>query len=104
MRTSRVDVLEDIVKFVTRFGKERQVPGRLPVSQRRLVLSTLLAAFRGPEAPRWALDLVAEGLAGHVLFGVHVEDTAQLSAPTPSPWAGRPGGAGRRAPRGGGRR
>ncbi|HEY7173519.1 MAG TPA: glycoside hydrolase family 3 N-terminal domain-containing protein [Micromonosporaceae bacterium] len=47
---------------------------------RRLVLGTLLASFRGPVAPRWAIDLVDEGLAGHVLFGFNVSDTDQLAA------------------------
>src|SRR5262249_28375156 len=32
--------------------------------------------------PGWAVDLVAEGLAGHVLFGFNVQDAAQLSALT----------------------
>jgi len=49
------------------------------VTVRRLVLGTLLAAFRGPVAPRWAVDLVAEGLAGHVLFGFNVVDGDQLA-------------------------
>jgi beta-N-acetylhexosaminidase len=60
------------------------------VNHRRLVLGTLLAAFPGPVAPRWAIDLVAEGLAGHVLFGFNVLDTAQLAALTASLRAARP--------------
>ena len=39
---------------------------------RRLALGTLLAAYPGPVPPDWAVDLVAEGLAGHTLFGTNV--------------------------------
>ena len=46
--------------------------GGIDPGLRRTVLSTLLAAFHGPQAPDWALDLVADGLAGHVLFGFNV--------------------------------
>lgn len=60
------------------------------MSHRRLVLSTLLAAFQGPVAPPWALDLVAEGLAGHVLFGFNVVEAPQLAALTASLRAARP--------------
>jgi beta-N-acetylhexosaminidase len=60
------------------------------VSLRRLALGTLLAAFPGATAPDWALDLVAEGLAGHVLFGFNVVDGAQLAALTASLRAARP--------------
>ncbi len=49
---------------------------------RRTVLGTLLAAFPGPEVPEWALKLVSDGLAGHVLFGFNVRDVPQLSALT----------------------
>jgi beta-N-acetylhexosaminidase len=49
---------------------------------RRLALRTLLAAFPGPNAPAWATDLVADGLAGHVLFGYNVVDHPQLAALT----------------------
>jgi beta-N-acetylhexosaminidase len=49
---------------------------------RRLALGTLLASFPGAAAPDWATDLVAEGLAGHVLFGYNVSDPAQLAALT----------------------
>jgi beta-glucosidase-like glycosyl hydrolase len=49
---------------------------------RRLALRTLLASFPGPIAPEWATDLVAEGLAGHVLFGYNVVDHPQLAALT----------------------
>jgi len=52
------------------------------VNLRRLVLGTLLAAFDGPTPPEWAVDLVAEGLAGHVLFGFNVVDVDQLAALT----------------------
>src|SRR3954462_7752611 len=49
---------------------------------RRLALRTLLAAFPGSTAPDWATALVADGLAGHVLFGFNVSDRAQLTALT----------------------
>jgi beta-N-acetylhexosaminidase len=49
---------------------------------RRLALRTLLAAFPGPSAPPWATELVADGLAGHVLFGYNVVDRPQLAALT----------------------
>ncbi|MEU4687720.1 glycoside hydrolase family 3 N-terminal domain-containing protein [Actinoplanes sp. NPDC023714] len=49
---------------------------------RRLALRTLLAAFEGPAAPAWALELVADGLAGHTLFGTNVVETGQLAALT----------------------
>jgi beta-N-acetylhexosaminidase len=49
---------------------------------RRLALRTLLASFPGPSAPTWATDLVADGLAGHVLFGYNVVDRPQLAALT----------------------
>jgi beta-N-acetylhexosaminidase len=45
---------------------------------RRLALRTLLAAFPGPSAPEWAARLLAEGLAGHTLFGTNVADPAQV--------------------------
>jgi beta-N-acetylhexosaminidase len=40
-------------------------------------------------APAWATDLIAEGLAGHVLFGFNVVDRAQLAALTASLRAAR---------------
>jgi len=58
---------------------------------RRLALRTLLAAFPGPTAPAWATQLVAEGLAGHVLFGFNVTDRAQLAALTAQLQEARPG-------------
>jgi beta-N-acetylhexosaminidase len=60
------------------------------VNLRRLVLGTLLAAFDGPTAPDWAVDLVAEGLAGHVLFGFNVVDVDQLATLTATLRAARP--------------
>jgi beta-N-acetylhexosaminidase len=60
------------------------------VNLRRLVLGTLLAAFDGPTPPEWAVDLVAEGLAGHVLFGFNVVDVDQLAALTATLRAARP--------------
>ncbi|RKN49454.1 glycoside hydrolase family 3 N-terminal domain-containing protein [Micromonospora endolithica] len=56
---------------------------------RRLVLGTLLAAYPGPVPPDWAVDLVAEGLAGHTLFGTNVHDPAQVAATTAALRAGR---------------
>jgi len=49
---------------------------------RRLALRTLLAAFDGHVPPDWATGLVAEGLAGHTLYGYNVEHTEQLRALT----------------------
>ncbi|MFI6072737.1 glycoside hydrolase family 3 protein [Actinoplanes sp. NPDC051343] len=49
---------------------------------RRLALGTLLAAFPGGSAPEWALGLLAEGLAGHTLFGTNVVDAAQVAGLT----------------------
>ncbi|MEU4641703.1 glycoside hydrolase family 3 N-terminal domain-containing protein [Micromonospora sp. NPDC023814] len=57
---------------------------------RRLALGTLLAAYPGPVPPDWAVDLVAEGLAGHTLFGTNVHDPGQLAASTAALRAGRP--------------
>src|ERR687886_335181 len=46
---------------------------------RRLALRTLLAAFPGPAAPKWAMTLLDDGLAGHTLFGRNIADPAQLA-------------------------
>ncbi|MER7444928.1 glycoside hydrolase family 3 N-terminal domain-containing protein [Micromonospora avicenniae] len=56
---------------------------------RRLALGTLLAAYPGPVPPDWAVDLLAEGLAGHTLFGTNVHDPAQLAATTAALREGR---------------
>ncbi|RKN20001.1 glycoside hydrolase family 3 protein [Micromonospora musae] len=56
---------------------------------RRLALGTLLAAYPGPVPPDWAVDLLAEGLAGHTLFGTNVHDPAQLAATTAALRVGR---------------
>ncbi|SCG71627.1 beta-N-acetylhexosaminidase [Micromonospora echinaurantiaca] len=56
---------------------------------RRLALGTLLAAYPGPVPPDWAVDLVAEGLAGHTLFGTNVHNPAQVAASTAALRAGR---------------
>ncbi|MEH0845552.1 glycoside hydrolase family 3 N-terminal domain-containing protein [Micromonospora sp. CPCC 205711] len=56
---------------------------------RRLALGTLLAAYPGPVPPDWAVALVAEGLAGHTLFGTNVHDPAQVAASTAALRAGR---------------
>jgi beta-N-acetylhexosaminidase len=45
---------------------------------RRLALRTLLGAFPGGTAPDWAARLLAEGLAGHTLFGTNITDPAQV--------------------------
>ena len=57
---------------------------------RRLALGTLLAAFGGEVAPDWAVRLLAEGLAGHTLFGTNVGDPAQLARLTARLRAARP--------------
>ncbi|RZU73831.1 beta-N-acetylhexosaminidase [Micromonospora kangleipakensis] len=57
---------------------------------RRLALGTLLAAYQGPVPPDWAVDLLAEGLAGHTLFGTNIHDPAQVAAGTAALRAGRP--------------
>jgi beta-N-acetylhexosaminidase len=63
---------------------------------RRLILQTLLPSFGGRtesgagigagrldaealNAPQWAVDLVAEGLAGYCLFGYNIESPEQLA-------------------------
>ncbi|MGC5021181.1 glycoside hydrolase family 3 protein [Micromonospora sp. DT47] len=56
---------------------------------RRLALGTLLAAYPGPVPPDWAVDLVAEGLAGHTLFGTNVHNPDQVAASTAALRAGR---------------
>jgi beta-N-acetylhexosaminidase len=57
---------------------------------RSLALGTLLAAFAGTTAPGWAVDLLAEGLAGHVLFGRNVADPEQVTRLTGELRAARP--------------
>ncbi|MEW2432227.1 glycoside hydrolase family 3 N-terminal domain-containing protein [Micromonospora sp. NPDC047644] len=57
---------------------------------RRLALGTLLAAYPGPVPPDWAVDLLADGLAGHTLFGTNVHDPAQVAASTATLRTGRP--------------
>lgn len=57
----------------------------------KLALGTLLSAFRGETAPAWAVDLLADGLAGHVLFGYNIVERAQLAALTEALHAARPG-------------
>nr|WP_205808642.1 glycoside hydrolase family 3 protein [Micromonospora sp. HNM0581] len=56
---------------------------------RRLALGTLLAAYPGPVPPDWAVGLVADGLAGHTLFGSNVHGPAQVSASTAALRSGR---------------
>ncbi|MEV4625948.1 glycoside hydrolase family 3 N-terminal domain-containing protein [Micromonospora sp. NPDC049523] len=57
---------------------------------RRLALRTLLAAFPGDSPPDWALGLVADGLAGHTLFGRNVTDPTQVATSTAALRAVRP--------------
>ncbi|MEU5905112.1 glycoside hydrolase family 3 N-terminal domain-containing protein [Micromonospora sp. NPDC047467] len=57
---------------------------------RRLALGTLLAAYPGPVPPDWAVELLADGLAGHTLFGTNVHDPAQVAASTAALRTGRP--------------
>jgi beta-N-acetylhexosaminidase len=57
----------------------------------RLALGTLLAAFPGERAPDWATELVARGLAGHVLFGYNIVERDQLAALVASVRAAREG-------------
>ncbi|MDG4779528.1 glycoside hydrolase family 3 N-terminal domain-containing protein [Micromonospora sp. WMMD961] len=57
---------------------------------RRLALGTMLAAYPGPVPPDWAVELLADGLAGHTLFGTNVHDPAQVAASTAALRAGRP--------------
>ncbi|MFF5226487.1 glycoside hydrolase family 3 protein [Dactylosporangium sp. NPDC000521] len=49
---------------------------------RRLALGTLLGAFPGAQAPAWAVDLLGEGMAGHLLFGYNIVDRDQVAALT----------------------
>ncbi len=57
---------------------------------RRLALSTLLAAFPGPIAPDWAVDLVTAGLAGYVLFGSNIAEPHQIARLTAELRTARP--------------
>ncbi|WP_422771016.1 glycoside hydrolase family 3 protein [Plantactinospora sp. WMMC1484] len=57
---------------------------------RRLALGTLLAAFPGTTPPGWALDLLAEGLAGHTLFGRNIDHPDQVAATTAALRQARP--------------
>ncbi|NUO61729.1 MAG: glycoside hydrolase family 3 protein [Hamadaea sp.] len=74
---------------------------------RRLILQTLLPSFGGRTesgagigagrldaealtAPRWAVDLVSEGLAGFCLFGYNIESPEQLARLTAQLRAARP--------------
>jgi len=57
---------------------------------RRLALRTLLAAFAGKSAPDWTLRLLAEGLAGHTLFGPNIAEPVQVARLTAELRAVRP--------------
>ncbi|QOC93183.1 glycoside hydrolase family 3 protein [Micromonospora craniellae] len=56
---------------------------------RRLALGTLLAAYPGPVPPDWAVELVADGLAGHTLFGTNIHRPEQVAAATAALRGGR---------------
>jgi beta-N-acetylhexosaminidase len=58
---------------------------------RRLILPTLLPAFPGLTPPRWALDLVAEGVGGYVIFYYNIADDEQLVALTSTLRGANPG-------------
>ncbi|MEW2474747.1 glycoside hydrolase family 3 N-terminal domain-containing protein [Micromonospora gifhornensis] len=55
---------------------------RLDPGLRRLALGTLLAAYPGSTPPDWAVELVADGLAGHTLFGRNIDEPARVAAST----------------------
>ena len=69
--------------------REGKINVGLDPGLRRLALGTLLAAYPGPVPPDWAVDLVAEGLAGHTLFGTNVHNPAQVAASTAALRVGR---------------
>jgi beta-N-acetylhexosaminidase len=58
---------------------------------RRLILPTLLPAFPGLTPPGWALDLVAEGVGGYVIFYYNIADDDQLVALTTTLREANPG-------------
>lgn len=49
---------------------------------RRLTLRTLLAAFPGPSAPDWSLQLLSDGLAGQTLFASNITKPLDVSRMT----------------------
>jgi len=49
---------------------------------RRLALRTLLAAFPGPTPPDWAAKLLADGLAGFLLFSSNIDRPERVAATT----------------------
>lgn len=57
---------------------------------RALALRTLLPGFSGTTAPRWALDLLAEGIGGYVLFGYNIANPGQVAELTAQLRAVRP--------------
>jgi beta-N-acetylhexosaminidase len=63
-------------------GGQRGTSVAIDPGLRRLVLRTLLPAFRAHEAPGWVMDLIAEGVAGCIIFGYNIVDGGQLTALT----------------------
>lgn len=57
---------------------------------RRLALGTLLGAFPGHTPPQEALRLIGDGLAGVVLFGYNIDNSAQVAALTAALRSARP--------------
>src|SRR5918998_179097 len=57
---------------------------------RQLAMRTLLAALPGHTAPRWALELTEQGLAGYTLFGFNIADRGQVTELTGQLRAARP--------------
>src|SRR5690606_16732402 len=70
------------------YGKAAQrrdpVEGRMATDPglRRLALRTLLAAFPGPTPPDWAAKLLADGLAGFLLFSSNIDRPERVAATT----------------------
>lgn len=60
------------------------------VDLRALALRTLLPGFAGTSAPKWALELLEEGLGGYVLFGYNIAHPAQVAELTSQLRAARP--------------
>ncbi|GLZ75808.1 sugar hydrolase [Actinorhabdospora filicis] len=60
------------------------------VDLRALALRTLLPGFAGTSAPKWALELLDEGLGGYILFGYNIAHPAQVAELTSQLRAVRP--------------
>src|SRR5262249_43150866 len=89
VRTNRQVVLTIVDSGPDNCARQWSAKGDLSVSKdpasndpalRRLALGTLLGAFRGETTPDWALDLVTQGVAGHVLFGYNIIERDQVAA------------------------